>query len=295
LAALAKAADAFSAGDVVSRRVRSAQEWSLAPLAACLSSVMPATYSRGGREPFGLYPGEPNFPRFTAWLGSNSSAGKQRRLLGELHSRMAGGPGCGVPARKALRLEVMPLLRTRLSLPLARQGKEGVPEVLGLMTDYNLGREECDFVADVQRWKTKAPWAEDPLKDVPAATKSALTRAFNALHLRSRLGIKAGPARKRGAAGSGGGAEDDGDEGDEGAEEEEEEEDKLDPMVVKQKLAALRHSGLSLTLKDGGETVSVKGKGRGGKATSARGGKAASARAASGKAASGRGRAKSAG
>lgn len=29
-----------------------------------------------------------NFPRFSAWFGTNSSAGKQRRLLGEMHTRM---------------------------------------------------------------------------------------------------------------------------------------------------------------------------------------------------------------
>lgn len=33
--------------------------------------------------------GETNFPRFSAWFGANSSSGKQRRLLGELHTRLA--------------------------------------------------------------------------------------------------------------------------------------------------------------------------------------------------------------
>ena len=53
-----------------------------------MGTVYPATYMRGSRETFGLYPNEPNFPRFTLWLGQNSSSGKQRRLLGELHTRM---------------------------------------------------------------------------------------------------------------------------------------------------------------------------------------------------------------
>lgn len=53
-----------------------------------MGTVYPSTYMRGGREVFGLYPNEPNFPRFTSWLGNNSSYGKQRRLLGELHTRM---------------------------------------------------------------------------------------------------------------------------------------------------------------------------------------------------------------
>lgn len=126
-----------------------------------MGTVYPATYMRGNRETFGLYPNEPNFPRcaasgawrcwasiagsvcfwvhalgylcadsaasqvlafgvspvctcrmcglscrqakaslsspatparpcrrFTAWLGQNSSSNKQKRLLGELHTRM---------------------------------------------------------------------------------------------------------------------------------------------------------------------------------------------------------------
>ena len=85
---MAKAADAIAAGDVVNRRVRQYQNWSLMPFAAAMGSVYPAAYMRGQREVFGLYPNEPNFPRFTAWLGSNSSAGKGRRQLGELHTRM---------------------------------------------------------------------------------------------------------------------------------------------------------------------------------------------------------------
>jgi replication factor C subunit 1 len=61
-----------------------------------MGTVYPATYMRGSRETFGLYPNEPNFPRFTLWLGQNSSSGKQRRLLGELHTRMlsSGGIEC---------------------------------------------------------------------------------------------------------------------------------------------------------------------------------------------------------
>jgi hypothetical protein len=33
------------------------------PPAAMVGSVYPAVYMRGGRQAFGLYPNEPNFPR----------------------------------------------------------------------------------------------------------------------------------------------------------------------------------------------------------------------------------------
>ena len=60
---IAKASDAFSAGDLVNKRVRMHQSWSLMPFAAVIGSVFPAAYMRGSRETFGLYPNEMNFPR----------------------------------------------------------------------------------------------------------------------------------------------------------------------------------------------------------------------------------------
>lgn len=43
---IAKAADAFSAGDIANRRIRTFQEWHLAPHSAVLSAVYPAAYMR---------------------------------------------------------------------------------------------------------------------------------------------------------------------------------------------------------------------------------------------------------
>ena len=63
LQVIAKAADGFSAGDLVNKRVRMHQSWSLMPFAAVIGSVYPAAYMRGSREIFGLYPNEMNFPR----------------------------------------------------------------------------------------------------------------------------------------------------------------------------------------------------------------------------------------
>lgn len=59
---IAKAADLISLGDLVNRRVRSQQAWSLMPFAATVGSVAPASYMRGFRETF--FPGEMNFPRW---------------------------------------------------------------------------------------------------------------------------------------------------------------------------------------------------------------------------------------
>lgn len=67
--------------------------------------------------------------RFSAWLGQNSSAGKQRRLLGELHTRMMSSGAVAVD-RGALRQGYLPVLRHSLTQPLVSLGKEGVPAVV---------------------------------------------------------------------------------------------------------------------------------------------------------------------
>ena len=58
LRALAKAADAFSAGDTVNAAVRRRQQWSLMPFAAVVGTLLPAAYMRGPRETLDLHPGE---------------------------------------------------------------------------------------------------------------------------------------------------------------------------------------------------------------------------------------------
>jgi Replication factor RFC1 C terminal domain len=70
--------------------------------------------------------------RFTAWLGANSSAGKQRRLLGELHTRMSASGHISTD-RTGLRTSYIPAFRPGLTLPLLREGKEGIDHVVSLM------------------------------------------------------------------------------------------------------------------------------------------------------------------
>lgn len=70
--------------------------------------------------------------RFSAWLGQNSSSGKQRRLLGDLHTRMLSS-GAVAASRGALRQGYLPVLRHTLTRPLAALGKEGIPDVVEAM------------------------------------------------------------------------------------------------------------------------------------------------------------------
>ena len=71
--------------------------------------------------------------RFPAWLGQNSSQGKQRRLLGELHTRMSSSGHLSAD-RLGLRTSYLPTLRYVLTRPLATLDKEGIPEVIETMS-----------------------------------------------------------------------------------------------------------------------------------------------------------------
>ena len=90
----------------------------------------------GNRTTFA--PGEMNFPRFTQWLGANSSARKQARVVGEINTKLlAAGVVCD---RQNLRLQYLPALRAALTQPLATQGAEGIDTVVDLMQTYLISR-----------------------------------------------------------------------------------------------------------------------------------------------------------
>lgn len=284
LQVLAKAADGFSAGDAVNRRVRQYQDWSLLPFAVAMGTVYPAAYVRGSREIFGLYPTEMNFPRFSAWLGQNSSGNKQKRLLGELHTRMLSSSNLECD-RTALRVGYLPILRNTLPAPLVSQGKDGIAAVLNLMNDYCIAREDIDFINDVTKFKSLGSWNDDPMKRVETQVKSAFTRAFNQQHIKPKTGFGLEDAKKKRKGGGGRGAVVDEEEEDgEGADglgvegggdgvkkEEEEEEEEMDPVMVRQKVMGMKHSGMQVTLKDGSAAPMRGGKG-GGRGGRGRGG-----------------------
>ena len=227
---LARAADGISVGDILGRRVRVGQHWGLLPAAGMMQSVYPAAYVRGSFGALGAYPGEPNYPRFSAWLGQNSSQGKQRRLLAELGARLSSSeaPGGGVAAdRAALRCDYVPALCRTLTRPLAALGAAAAPPpssssspeaaqddpiaaIVASMAEYQLTKDDFDFLLSVTKFKTRAEWGADPYKGVPAAKKAAFTRALTSGAAPTRWNKDAGGFARIGkkgkkAAGGGGG------------------------------------------------------------------------------------------
>ena len=162
---VSEAADLISLGDLVERKIRSNEQlWSLLPFHAVMSSVYPASKVAGHMR------GRINF---SAWLGQNSKTGKYYRLLKELyyHSRLSTSTD-----KLSLRMDYLPVWKDRLLYPLVRHGTEGIPEVIQILDDYYLTKEDWDTVMDFMIGPDRT---ESLLKKIPTTVKSGFTRKYN--------------------------------------------------------------------------------------------------------------------
>lgn len=149
---------------MIEKEVRTNQNWSLLPLQAAFSTVMPSSYMRSTK---GL-----GFPAFPQYMGKLSTYNKNCRLVDELNSHMvleAHG------TRSALALDYLEPLRNQFVQPLLGADKGGVPVILDLMEKYSLIKDDMDSIIELNMWSNET----HPLKNVDSKTKAALTRAYN--------------------------------------------------------------------------------------------------------------------
>ncbi|XP_021704728.1 replication factor C subunit 1 [Aedes aegypti] len=160
---VALAADSLSRGDMVDRRIRSSMAWSLLPLQAMYSSVLPGEYMEGN------FTGQINFP---GWLGKNSKASKRKRLAQEIHDHTRISTS---GSRLSVRLDYAPFLVDAIVRPLKEEGSEGVPQALDVIKEYRLLREDLESLVELTSW----PKQKNPMDSVDGKVKAALTRAYN--------------------------------------------------------------------------------------------------------------------
>ncbi|KAG7485279.1 replication factor C subunit 1 [Solea senegalensis] len=163
LVLLSKTADSISDGDLVDRRIRSAQNWSLLPTQAVYASVLPGELMRGYMS---------QFPTFPSWLGKNSSTNKHSRIVQELASHMSLKT---LSSRQAVNLDYLHYLRQALLSPLQKRGAEGAGEAVQLLDDYQLIREDVDNIMEISVWGGKP----DPYSKLDPKVKAAFTRTYN--------------------------------------------------------------------------------------------------------------------
>ncbi|KAI7340196.1 DNA replication factor C, large subunit [Hortaea werneckii] len=161
---VSKAADSISDGDLVDRMIHgSQQQWGLMPAHAMFSFVRPASFVYGSMAG--------HQTRFTAWLGKNSSQGKLMRMVKEIQGHMR----LRVTAdRHEIRQSYVPVLFEMLVKRLQSEGKDSVPEIIELMDQYFLTKEDWEAImelgvgeADMERIK------------IETQAKATFTRMYN--------------------------------------------------------------------------------------------------------------------
>lgn len=187
LGAVQEASESISRGDAAHRIMYIDQNWSVSRAYVLYSSIFPCAFTRGKYESFCT--GQQVFfdrqrpVKFPTWLGHNSTAGKNRRLL-QCISKQASHPATGASASPSdFMTDYIPLgFAPQLSRPLvaASAGQVPAPEaiesVLSVMGQYQLGRDDWDFILATSSCSPAAAAAK-PV--IATAVKSAFTRAFN--------------------------------------------------------------------------------------------------------------------
>ncbi|GBG80878.1 hypothetical protein CBR_g31434 [Chara braunii] len=173
---IAKAADSISVGDIVNKQVRRSQTWALMPFGAFTSTINVAAMMHGQRE--SLVQGQ-YMNRFPAWLGKNSTSGKNKRLLDDVHVHMMASGACK-PTKEAVRLDYMFTLVDRLVKPLRECDKVVAARMtLDFMEEYALTDEDMQAILEMVHSDKKA------MDGVPPQTKAQFTREYKArLHER---------------------------------------------------------------------------------------------------------------
>lgn len=175
-----KAADAISDGDLVNTYIQKSQNWNLMPFASIQSGVASATYVRGYRAT--LLQGERNYNRFPSWLGKNSKFTKCRHQLSEVQYHLLLSGNCRTSWGMA-RQDYYPVMARRLTEPLREREKEGVHEVLDLMAQHCLTKDDRDAILEMSTMQGMC----DPQEGIFSQVKSTFTRLYNQQALKQRV------------------------------------------------------------------------------------------------------------
>lgn len=233
---IAEAADNISQGDLVEKAMRSNMMWSLLPLHACFSFVVPASEMSGSLD--GLV-------RFPSWFGRNSKTTKFNRLMQELttHTRLATGAN-----KDALNMDYMVHIRNAITKPLIDNGTNGIEAAINVMGKYHLTREDLDSIIEISLW----PGIRDPTSNLDSKVKAAFTRAYQKNPPMLPYAINSNATAKKRST-----------QDDDLIEEEDEEEDdniESDKMIKAKKPSAASSSKAATSSKRNGEPAKKRGK-----------------------------------
>lgn len=232
---LSKTAASIADGDLCEKAIRSRNAWSLLPVQAMYSSVLPGEYMSGHLS------SQIEFPK---WLGNNSRRNKFDRLMQELQMHMR----LRISGSKMdVNMDYCEPLKNAVTQPLVKEGVDGIHSAVDVMNTYNLLREDLDSMLELTLW----PGSKDPMSNVDSKVKAAFTRTYNKEGHMTPFAHVTVTKKKKGSTGGMG------EEGMDGEEEEESEEEEED--ITKNAMIMVKKGGGKK-----GEASSSKGEGRGG-------------------------------
>ncbi|KAF7991816.1 hypothetical protein HCN44_010617 [Aphidius gifuensis] len=249
---IALSADSLSIGDVIEKAIRSRDAWSLLPVQACFSSVIPGTLMSGNTV------GRTNFP---SWLGKNSTARKFDRLLQEItsHTRLVTGA-----SKDAVIFDYLKPLRDAVVRPLVVDGSDGVESAVETMIHYHMLKDDLEGLIECSLW----PGQRDPMQGIESKVKAAFTRMYNKKAPIMPYKIGDAPKKKSIQASQESGFGSDGDEIIDDDDDEDEDKDKddnleKDRMIKVKKPTKTTNAGASTSKGQTKTTTRGRGRGRG--------------------------------
>lgn len=185
LSLVSQTADSICDGDLVEKLIRQGGNWSMLPMQAMFSCVIPSTLISGGMG---------QRIEFPQWLGKNSKYGRLDRMLQELkgHMRLSTSG-----SKLSLNMDYIPHLRKVLTRPLMTQESDqinpGVSRVMQVMENYDLTKEDWDSIIEVGQFEGQ----RDPVASIPSKVKAAFTRTYNKESFKTPYAIRAAPKKGR--------------------------------------------------------------------------------------------------
>ncbi|CAD8077029.1 unnamed protein product [Paramecium sonneborni] len=166
---VAKAAQLIAEGDIISKKIRKNQQWSLMPSFGFLSSVYPSTIIGDKME----------FPKFPSWLGKNSTASKIKRESHIIKNRFA--PFTYLTSDiKLYSKYLFNLIKQYLELKILRNDKDAIWNVISIMEQYRITPDQLKEELHNQIFN---PLKDNLLSTIDTQIKTQLTKMYNKRHL----------------------------------------------------------------------------------------------------------------
>ncbi|XP_018326325.1 replication factor C subunit 1 [Agrilus planipennis] len=179
-----KTADSLSFADLLDKKIRSDNNWSLLEVESMFVAVIPGTYMGGQLG------AQINFP---SWLGKNSKRNKFQRIATEIQAHMRTSTSA---SRLSFNLDYASHLRNRILEPLIKKGMDGIQEAIDIMHAYKLSRDDLDGILELAHWHGST----DPSNQLNSKVKAAFTRQFKKEGVVLPYAATSASVKKRGVA-----------------------------------------------------------------------------------------------